>query len=64
MDRYHDYLIHRATKRIRASRLELRLLDMDLAEIGVHIPWAAVLSADAAMSDRVLKMVQDVLNAA
>jgi hypothetical protein len=60
----HSYLIHRAAKGLRASRLELHLLDRDLAEYGVQIPWTVCVRADAATRVLVLRVVRDVLNAA
>jgi hypothetical protein len=61
---HHSYLIHRAAKRPSATRRELRLLDRDLADAGVHIPWSAIVRADSATRGLVLRIVQDVLRAA
>jgi len=61
---HHSYLIHRAAKRPGPSRLELRLLDRDLADAGVHLPWTARVNADAKTRVLVLRVVRDVLDAA
>ena len=61
---HYSYLMHRAAKVTRASRLELRLLDRDLADAGVHIPWTALVRADAATRGIVIRVIQDVLRAA
>ena len=58
------YLLHRATKRPRPSRSELRLIDSDLADAGVHIPWTTPVSRDDRASRIALRVIQDVLNAA
>jgi hypothetical protein len=60
----HPYLAHRARKRLPASRLELRLLDRDLADAGIHIPWTPSVRADVATRVLVLRVVHDVLDAA
>ncbi len=61
---YHPYLAHRARKRPRVSWLELRLLDRDLAEAGVHIPWSACVVPDESTRKFILRTMSDALNAA
>ena len=61
---HYAYLIHRAAKRPATADLELLLLDRDLAESGVHIPWTALVRADAATRRIVVQVVKDVLRAA
>ena len=58
------YLLHRASKRPRPSRSELRLIDRDLADAGVHIPWTTPVSRDDRASRIALRVIQDVLDAA
>jgi len=60
----HSYLIHLATKQPGLSRLELRLLDRDLADAGVHLPWSSLVRADSETRVLVLRVVRDVLDAA
>ena len=62
--RYHPYLAHRAAKRPRVSRVELRLLDRDLAEAGIHIPWTAGVDTDEGAMLLVRRTMDDVLDAA
>jgi hypothetical protein len=60
----HSYLIHLATKQPALSRLELRLLDRDLADAGVQLPWSSLVCADPKTRVLVLRVVRDVLDAA
>ncbi len=59
-----SYLIHLATKQPGPTRLELRLLDRDLADAGVHLPWTRAVCADSETRVLVLRVVRDVLDAA
>ena len=61
---YDPYLAHRALKRPRVSRFELRLLDRDLADAGVHIPWTASVCPDEKTRTFILRTMSDALNAA
>ena len=58
------YLLHRASKRPRASRAELHLIDSDLADAGVLIPWTTLVTNDDLASRIALRVIQDVLDAA
>ena len=60
----HSYLIHRASKRAKPSKAELRLIDRDLAEAGVHIPWTRGYDADVSAIVIAQRVMQDVLEAA
>jgi hypothetical protein len=60
----HSYLIHRASKLARPSKVELRLIDRDLAEAGVHLPWTVAYDADAAVIVIARRVMNDVLEAA
>ena len=61
---HHSYLFHREAKRPAARRLELSLLDRDLACAGIQIPWTACVRADDAVRVLVVRVVRDVLRAA
>lgn len=58
------YLIHRASKLAPPSRLELELLDLDLAASGVHITWTRTYVADACAVGIAQRVMHDVLEAA
>ena len=60
----HAYLIHRATKLAKPSKTELRLIDSDLADAGVHIPWTHEYEADNSAIVIAQRVMQDVLEAA
>jgi len=60
----HAYLIHRATKLARPSKTELRLIDRDLADAGVHIPSMHEYDADSAAIVIAQRVMQDVLEVA
>ena len=62
--RYHPYLAHRAAKRPRVTRVELRLLDRDLADAGVQIPWTAFVRTDDRTRLLVKRTMLDILDAA
>lgn len=59
-----SYLIHRASKRAKPSRAELRLIDRDLADAGVHLPWTRGFDADASAIVIAQRVMHDVLEAA
>ena len=61
---HHSYLSHRASKFARPSHVELRLMDRDLAEAGVNIPWSRSFDADEAAVVITQRVMQDVLDAA
>lgn len=58
----HAYLVHRATKLAPPSRLELELLDLDLAAAGVHIPWCRSYVVDACAVGIARRVMHDVLD--
>ncbi|HYK54007.1 MAG TPA: hypothetical protein VEV38_10805 [Candidatus Eremiobacteraceae bacterium] len=60
----HPYLIHRATKLAKPSKTELRLIDRDLADAGVHIPWTRAYDADHSAIVIARRVMLDVLEAA
>lgn len=59
-----SYLIHRATKLAKPSKTELRLIDRDLADAGVHIPWTHAYDADSSAVVIARRVMLDVLEAA
>ena len=63
MSRY-AYLMHRASKFAKPSKAELRLIDRDLADAGVHIPWCHAFDADEAAIVIMQRVMHDVLEAA
>ena len=62
--RRHSYLAHRASKFSKPSRIELRLIDGDLAAAGVHIYWTHAYNADESAVIITQRVMQDVLDAA
>jgi len=62
--RRHSYLIHRASKFGKPSRVELRLIDGDLAAAGVHIYWTHSYDPDASAVIITRRVMNDVLDAA
>ena len=59
-----SYLIHRASKLAPPSRLELELLDLDLAAAGIHIVWSISYTADESAAGIAQRVIHDVLEAA
>jgi hypothetical protein len=60
----NTYLVHRATKLAKPSKTELRLIDRDLADAGVHIPWTHAYDADSCAIVIARRVMFDVLEAA
>jgi len=60
----HSYLIHRASKLAKPSKAELRLIDRDLADAGVHLPWTHGFDADTSAIVIAQRVMHDVLEAA
>lgn len=62
--RQDSYLLHRASKYSKPSRVELRLIDGDLAAAGVHIYWTHAYNADESAVIITQRVMHDVLDAA
>jgi hypothetical protein len=60
----YSYLIHRAVKFAKPSRVMLHLLDRDLADAGVWIPQSASAPNDAGARTTIKRVMQDVLRVA
>lgn len=60
----YSYLIHRAVKFAKPSRLMMSLVDRDLAETGVLIPQTPSVGVAAGARTTVKRVMHDVLGVA
>ena len=58
------YLMHRAAKLRKPTRLELTLLDRDLEDAGIAIPWGVGVCADPVTQALITVVMRATLSAA